>query len=96
MEVDTGSTVSIISQYTYSHLRPRPERPLLSNANVRLRTYTGEHIKITGHISVDVSYGQDTYILSFLVVEGNGPSLLGHDWLGRLKPNIFCFLRRIG
>ena len=48
MEVDTGATLSVISDATYHQLWE--DKPLpLSNSNVRLRTNTGEDIPVTGH-----------------------------------------------
>ena len=47
MEVDTGAAVSIISQAQLRDLLPA----LLSSlkpASIRLKTYTGEHMKIAG------------------------------------------------
>ena len=35
-------------------------------------------------LTVDVTHNGQTKQLSLLVVEGKGPSLLGHDWLEKL------------
>ena len=50
-----------------------------------LRTYTGEKLKVLGEITVSVSYRQQLLQLSLLVVHGQGPTLLGRDWLKYLK-----------
>lgn len=34
-----------------------------------------------GEIIVDVTYQQNHYTLPLIVVEGNGPSLFGRNWL---------------
>ena len=91
MEVDTGSVVSIINECTYKSLWAKTKRPWLQHSSINLRTYTGERIKVKGSICVDVYYGGTTHSLSLLVVEGNGPSLMGRDWLVKLKPNISVF-----
>ena len=49
-----------------------------------LRTYTGERLKICGVISLEVKYKDRKARLDLLVVAGDGPSLMGRDWLGEL------------
>ena len=44
--------------------------------NVKLRTYTGEEVKIHGQISVNVKYKDSEFNLPLLVVDGDGPALL--------------------
>ena len=59
----------------------------MKHTTTRLRTYTGETIKIFGEVSVTVSINNQEEQLSLLVlvVEGDGPSFLGHDWLKTTK-----------
>ena len=38
-----------------------------------------------GAIEVDVSYQDQKAQLNLLVVTGNGPSLMGRDWLSHVK-----------
>ena len=38
-----------------------------------------------GTVDVVVKYGDQTAILPLLVVKGEGPSLLGRNWLAALK-----------
>ena len=91
MEVDTGAVASIISKCTYRRQWSKQKRPLLQRTDVHLRTYTGEKINIKGKISLSVQYDNETLSLDLLVVEGDGPSLMGHDWLSKLKPNLSVF-----
>lgn len=42
MEVDTGASVSVISQGTFHKLWRSEGAPELKETNIRLRTYTGE------------------------------------------------------
>ena len=49
--------------------------------SVRLKTYTREAIKPIGEITAEVKYGEQSHTLSLMIVDGNGPSLLGRDWL---------------
>ena len=81
MEVDTGASTSIISDEIYRRLRPKGQKPLLQPSSVKLRTYTGEELKVQGAISITVEYGDQKETLSLLVVAGTGPNLLGRDWL---------------
>ena len=67
----------------------------LSTKNMQMFTCvlnTGEKINIKGKISVSVQY--DIIMkcsLDLLVVEGDGPFLMGRDWLSKLKPNLSVF-----
>ena len=53
--------------------------------NVILKTYTGENIKTLGVISVQVEVNNQKQQLELLVVPGNGPCLLGRDWISHLR-----------
>ena len=46
-----------------------------------LRTYSGEELSVVGQISVVVKHLEQKRQLRLLVVRGEGPSLLGCDWL---------------
>ena len=85
MEGDTGASASIISNQTYTQLWPEPQRPRLQQSTKKLRTYTGEQLKLEDYITVEVSYGSQTQTLPLLVVAGNGPSLLGRDWMMKIR-----------
>ena len=88
MEIDTGAAVSIISETTYTGLWPKNARPPLLQSTVLLRTYTGETLPIKGQVKVNVTYQGQVRQLRLLVVRGNGPSLLGRDWLSALNINL--------
>ena len=85
MEIDSGATFSIISNSTYKTLWPGTSGPKLRPANVPLKTYTRETIKVLGSLSVNVAHNGQLKSLPLLVVAGNGPSLLGRDWLSQLQ-----------
>ena len=82
MEVDTGAAVSVVSEATNKRLWP--ER-ILRPAAVRLKTYSGSPLTVLGQMQVKVKYQDQTANLPILVVAGDGPSLLGRDWLYHLK-----------
>ena len=85
MEIDTGASVSLISQETYKKLWPTPQRPRLQPSARKLRTYTGAELDVQGSLTVDVTYGSQQHTLPLLVVAGTGPSLLGRDWLLKIQ-----------
>ena len=62
-----------------SQLWPPRMAPQLSKPSVRLRTYTGEELKLVGEAVVQVQYQRQQEDLNLIVVEGNGPSLIGRD-----------------
>ena len=84
MELDTGASLSLLNQQTYDKI-----------ANLQLpptdvQTYTREVLQILGEAKVTrtVNYGEQTQQLVVYVVRGNGPNLLGRDWLSSLKVSI--------
>ena len=87
MELDTGASLSLISETTYSKLS-NILNPL-TQSNITLTTYTGEQIFPLGSIDVHVlvKYQSQTMTLPLLVVPGDGPTLLGCNWLEKIKLN---------
>lgn len=84
MELDTGASVSLVSEATFRSLyKYRPIR----QSGVRLRTYSGEMLKVVGETEVLVSYGDQQAELLLVVVEGDGASLLGRNWLQHIRLN---------
>ena len=81
MELDTGASVSIISLATYNHLQSSP----LESSDIKLKTYSGEVNNVLGSIKVKVRYNHDICDLSVFVVDGDGPNLMGRDWLSHLN-----------
>ena len=85
MEIDTGASLSIISDETYQSFWTSQPKPELQPTTVKLHTYTQESITVLGSITVDVAYKGQSKTLSLLVVAGQGPSLLGRNWLKELQ-----------
>ena len=81
MEVDTGASVTVISQAMLGHIWAVQPAPPVQPTDVRLRIYTGKEITVIGKLTVKVQY-QDQELL---VVAGDGPSLLGRDRLAKVK-----------
>ena len=87
MEVDTGASLSVISEELYNYLFSAGQAPQLVESGIVLRTYTGEEVKPKGSCSVNVCYDGVEYSLTLLVVGGKGPALLGRNWLEKIKLN---------
>ena len=85
MEVDTGAAVTVISEATFNRVGGVSSLPQLHPSMVKLRTYTGEEIPVVGELSVKVQCQGQVEQLPLVVVAGDGPSLLGRDWLAKLK-----------
>lgn len=66
MEVDTGTSLSIISETTYGTFQPAPP---MRTSNVKLTTYTGENVLVVGAIDVAVARETQVKELSLLVVD---------------------------
>ena len=84
MEIDTGASLTIISEATYNSWENSPK---LSHSELELKTYTGEKIPVVGSCEVAVKHHSQNMNLPLLIVAGNGPNLLGRNWLSHLKLN---------
>ena len=60
MEIDTGASLSLISEETYQQTWSRDAAPPLLPSQAHLRTYTGETIQTLGRIEVEVSINNQT------------------------------------
>ena len=84
MEVDTGASVSIMPETLYHKLWPRRG---LKETTIRLQTYSKEPIPVVGATQVHVAYEGQTATLPLVVVKGKGPTLLGRNWLSKIRLN---------
>ena len=82
MEVDTGASLTLVSERT---LRENWPTVNLSHTGIKLHSYSGESVPVVGTADVSVKYGSQIATLPLLVVKGEGPSLLGRNWLSELK-----------
>ena len=85
MELDTGASVTVISKATLDKLQETTPTLQVQPTNVKLCTYTGEEIPLVGRVTVKVQHREQEEQLSLVVVAGERPSLLGRDWLSKLK-----------
>ena len=84
MELDTGAEVSIISHKTRKEIFPEEK---LRPSKLKLKTYTIEPKKVAGTLKVKVQYEDQLKNLALVVTAGNGPSLLGRNWLNHINLN---------
>ncbi|KAK7095401.1 hypothetical protein V1264_006813 [Littorina saxatilis] len=85
MELDTGASLTVVNEKTWRTIRGGAYLPL-QKCSRRLKTYTGDEIPVLGECESAVGYkGRVPVTLKMIVVKGDGPSLLGRDWLKHLK-----------
>ena len=85
IELDTGASVSVISESTYNTVL-RDTVPLESST-IALHTYMGESLPVLGVATVTVTYESQSANLPLVVVQGEGTSLFGRNWLEHIKLN---------
>ena len=85
LEVDTGSSVSLISGVEWAKMCQQSELTLDTHNVPRLRTYAGTTIEPLGRTYVNVCYNNQQHRLPAIIIPGPGPNLLGRDWLAVLK-----------
>ena len=91
MEIDTGATLSVISETTYNQVW-KDQAPLLSAQDRICKTthlYGARNSSQGGGggggRGVEVEQGMERKKLVLIVTKGQGPSLLGRNWLAELK-----------
>ena len=87
LEIDTGSSVSLISGVEWAEMCQKSELALDTHNVPRLRTYAGTTIEPLGRAYVNVCHNSQQHSLPAIIVPGSGPNLLGRDWLAVLKVN---------
>ena len=85
MEIDTGSAVSIISESIYKNFFEAQTTETLQQMEAKLCTYSGEHLPVKGKLTCEVSYEGHSYTLPLIVLTGEGPTLLGRDWMQHIQ-----------
>ena len=88
MLLDTGASVSLINLPTYQMLQQHKVVAPLQNSSIQLRTYTGQPIRVLGRLPVQAEYMEKLVDVCVHVVEGDGPNLMGRDWLSLLEVNL--------
>ena len=85
MEMDTGAALSVIAETT--RLAVFPEA-ILRPSKLLLKTYTDRRMEIIGTLNVQVRYCEQEQKLVLVVVAGDGPSLLGRNWLKYMSSHL--------
>ena len=77
MEIDTGASVSVMSESRFKKLWPEEKRPVLMDTNATLRTYTEQVLGILGEVKVSgvVQGIPAEEKLPLVIVAGRGPDL---------------------
>lgn len=88
MEVDSGSTYSIISDATASRIFPKGCVPNLQPLDIIMRDYQANRIAVRGIGTVRVQFKDFDGQLRLVIVKGKRPSLLGLDWFPALGIDI--------
>ncbi|KAL3248967.1 hypothetical protein MRX96_056253 [Rhipicephalus microplus] len=81
MQVDTGAAVSLVPECVYRQLKQPPQ---LAKCEMKLKTYGGATLQVKGQAEVLVDYKGQRKVLPIIVVPGEKPALLGHDWIANL------------
>ncbi|XP_058042246.1 uncharacterized protein K02A2.6-like, partial [Ahaetulla prasina] len=84
MEVDTGSSITIMSWDTLVRDLPAIAKRQLQTQKLQVQDYQGNRIPVRGVTSVQVKYGQFKKTLPITIVDGTLPNLLGLDWFRAL------------
>ena len=84
IHVDTGATVSLVSKAFYKERFPRVP---LENTHIELKAYAGHNMPVCGQINVSVSYQEQSGVFPSVVVDNDGPPLLGRNWLNKIRLN---------
>ncbi len=84
MELDTGASVSLISETHYKQLWPRRS---LDTSSIRMQTYSKEPRIVLGTFDVLIVCEGQQETLPLVVVKGNVPTLFGRNWLNKFKLN---------
>ena len=83
MELDTGAAVSLISKATWSQQLNSPD---LQASDLKLQSYPNRNLPVLGCCTVTARVqNADQVHLPLIVVEGQGPSLFGGNWLEKVN-----------
>ena len=76
MELDTGASVSLISELVWKEMFPNVKP---QSCDTLLNTYTGEPLQVLGQLRAQVRFNNQEKSLPLVVVKGDGPSLWGRS-----------------
>ncbi|XP_015271835.1 PREDICTED: uncharacterized protein K02A2.6-like, partial [Gekko japonicus] len=80
MEVDSGSSVTVLSSHTWQRMFPTRSRRRLKAAETQVSDFQGRRIPLAGRDTFMVEFKGKCVELSCLIAEGNRVNLLGLEW----------------
>ncbi|CAM1308584.1 Uncharacterised protein r2_g1857 [Pycnogonum litorale] len=78
-EIDTGSAVTLMNLKEFRNIFG--EHPTIYNSTLELKSFTGQNLSVVGQTKVTVKYNKKSKYLPLIVVDNEGPALLGRNWL---------------
>ena len=72
-EIDTGCGVTIVSKQQYVQLWKKTAISEMKPCLLKLKTYTGERLRVLGRVQVQVQNAHTEKTLPVVIVEGDGP-----------------------
>ena len=84
MKIDTGASLSIVSEETLNIFSSGLD---LKPTEVSLFLYTGEPLPVIGMLDVEVICRLQQASLPLIVVQGKGPSLFKRNWMEVIRLN---------
>ena len=82
MEIDTGASVSVVREDSFKKITEGRLTVQLQETSTQLQMYT---ITVLGSALVPVEHNGESLTLLLIMTTGNGPPLLGRDWLAALQ-----------
>ena len=82
MENDTGASVSVVSE---SFCKQYLAHMQLNQTAKNFRSYSVDTLKVLGELDVNTTYKEQQARLLLVVIAGIRPTLLGRNWLRKLK-----------
>ncbi len=84
MELDTGASVSLISETTWAQ---KLNKPQLQPCTLSLQSYPNRSLQVLGQCEVVVKVYWKEASLPLIVVEGSSTALFGRNWLEKIQLN---------
>lgn len=81
MELDTGASVSVISERDYYN---KFKDIKIKKDGLKLQYYTNETVETMGYIRVNVKYKNNSFKGNWYIMKGTGPMLIGREWISQM------------
>uniref|UniRef100_A0A6P7GFG5 Uncharacterized protein LOC114337492 n=1 Tax=Diabrotica virgifera virgifera TaxID=50390 RepID=A0A6P7GFG5_DIAVI len=81
----SGAAVTIINKNIFEKYFPVLQ---LQKSDVKLTTYCKNNLNVLGLVSVEVEHQELKHTLKLYVVDGDGYSLVGREWIHALEINL--------